>query len=83
MKGEKVIVVEERQLRELIQEAIVNLESNPKIAYTAKEVAKLIGVSERTVRSKMSNGELPTVRINSIVRVTRQDLLKFLENRKK
>jgi len=48
------------------------------LAYS--EVARLLGVSERTVWSMVNQGDLPAVRLSkSVVRIDRRDLDQFIE----
>lgn len=51
------------------------------LAYS--EVARLLGVSERTVWSMVNQGDLPAVRLaKSVVRIHRHDLDQFIETSK-
>ena len=51
------------------------------LAYS--EVARLLGVSERTVWSMVNQGDLPAVRLaTSGVRIDRRDLDQFIETSK-
>jgi excisionase family DNA binding protein len=42
------------------------------------EVAKRLGVSEKTVRRKIESGDLPAHRVGKLIRVTERDLAAYL-----
>ena len=48
---------------------------------TVKQVAKLLVVSERTVRRWISERHLKVVRLNRLVRITRSELDRFVRHR--
>lgn len=47
--------------------------------YTPTEVAKLLGVTPRTVRREISDGKLPAYRIGGHYRVHGSDLAAYIE----
>ena len=58
--------------------------SNPKSALPARlltieEVARICGVSTRSVRRWIDRDELPAVRIGRLVRVAERDLQRFFD----
>ena len=46
-----------------------------------KEVARLLSICERTVRTLTKGGELPVVKIGSRVLYSRADLIQFIQQR--
>lgn len=54
-------------------------DSNPLQVHSVMAVARLVGVSERSVRRLITGGELPAVRIGRRVGVRQGDLEAFLE----
>jgi len=51
--------------------------------YTIEEVAKMLKVSEATVRRLIRNGQLEAVPVGSQYRISQEGLDKFLSRRKK
>ncbi len=51
--------------------------------YTVEEVAKQIKVHIKTVRHWIASGELPAMDIGRGYRISKADLLAFIEKRKK
>lgn len=50
--------------------------------FSVKEVAQELGVSERTVRRWICEGQLRAHRFGRIVRVAQRDLIRFLRSKK-
>ena len=51
--------------------------------YTIEEIAKMLRVSEATVRNLISSGELPAAQVGRQWRISQADLDKYLEEQKK
>lgn len=49
---------------------------------TAKEVAELLKISERKAYDLMERRELPVIQIGRLVRVTKEDLTNFIQNKR-
>lgn len=47
--------------------------------YTVYEVAKMLKVSDRTVRKHIEKGLLPALKIGTVYRVGREDLEEYFE----
>lgn len=55
------------------------MSANPEpIAYTVREAAEMVRVSERTIRRRIADGRLTIVRIGRCVRVPRQTIIDLL-----
>jgi len=57
--------------------AVKSLERNPDhtaVAYTVREVAQMLRVSERTVSRAIASGKLRSIRVGRAVRVPRESL---------
>lgn len=50
--------------------------------YSPEEAANLLGVSLRTMRTIIKNGEIRHVRIGRLVKISDGDLQKFIDNNK-
>lgn len=50
--------------------------------YTAREVAEMLKVHERTISRWIKDGRLPAIRLGNRYRISRQDLEKFLQDRR-
>jgi len=53
---------------------------DPLKLYTVQEVAKLLRVTDSTVRRWLKNGDLPRVKLGHVIRIRPGDLEKFIEN---
>jgi excisionase family DNA binding protein len=67
----------EQALKETAQEADSSPELGERVLSVA-EVAKRLGVAEKTVRRKIDKGELPAVRFGNLVRVGERDLAAYV-----
>ena len=52
-----------------------------KYAYRIDEIAKLLQVSEKTIRREISSGRLDAIKIRGSVRIPREFLQKYLKDR--
>ena len=50
-----------------------------RISYTVKEVARMLGVAEVTVRREIERGNLPHIRIGRAVRITATALTEYTQ----
>jgi excisionase family DNA binding protein len=55
-------------------------DSTDRLAYTAHEVADLLGVSFSTIRRATADGVLPYRRLGRLVRYTRADIDAYLDS---
>jgi len=56
--------------------------SSPQLLLRRREVAQVLGISERTVQDMMKRGDLPVVRLaNRTVRFPREAIVAFVEAR--
>ena len=46
------------------------------------DVSKMLNVSDRTVRNLLQNGQLPSVRIGRCIRIEKQSVCHFIEERR-
>lgn len=53
----------------------------PRVAWTAAEVAQMLGVSRNTVYGWIERGGLECFRSGAVIRITRSQLDRFLEAR--
>jgi excisionase family DNA binding protein len=67
----------EQPLKERAQETDSSPEPEGRVLSVA-EVAKRLGVAEKTVRRKIDKGELPAVRFGNLVRVGERDLAAYV-----
>jgi excisionase family DNA binding protein len=59
------------------------MEEYAKEFLTTKDVAGMMKVSERTVKTWLKSGDLPAFKIGNVVRIERKALEKFLEENTK
>lgn len=50
---------------------------------TVAEVAKMLSVSERTVRNLCNRGEIPHITVGSQIRIDKEDLQNYIKSNKK
>lgn len=53
-------------------------EDDPRLAYSIKETAKLLGVTHTTVRRWIALGRLKTIDTPGWIRISRKDINEFL-----
>jgi len=53
----------------------------PKIAFSVKEIAECVGVSERTIWKLIKSGELPSFRVGARVLISKVALDQFIAQR--
>ena len=58
------------------------IQNDSPILYTKGQGADLLGVSERTVSRLIENGELPLIRIGRSIRIERQAVCHFLDEKR-
>ena len=65
-----------------LKQRVIPREAKP-MFYTIEEVAKMLKVSEATVRRLIRNGQLEAIPVGSQYRISQEGLDKFLSRRKK
>ena len=58
-------------------------EINETILLTTQEVATQLNVSQRTVARRINNGELPIIKIGRSIRVSKADVINFVEQQRR
>jgi excisionase family DNA binding protein len=53
-------------------------ETSTPLAYTPREAARLLGISEPAIRARIFRGQLPVVRWGRRLLIRREDLMKVL-----
>lgn len=52
----------------------------PKELYSVKDLSELTSLSDYTIRKLINQGDIQSVRINSSIRVSREDFNTYIEN---
>lgn len=65
-------------LRRALAELRADAESPDHAAYSTRDAAAYIGVSERTIHRMRADGRLPAVRVGRQIRFRREDLDRYL-----
>ena len=56
----------------------MNDQLNNRLAYSMREVADLLGMSERSVYSMIKSGRLHAIKVNRLVRIPRESVAELL-----
>ena len=69
-------------LRAILREELAKQEPLPKLLYSTKEAAEILGVPETWLASAARTGLVPSVRVGHYVRFDMRDLEAFVEQSK-
>lgn len=59
------------------------MEKKPEVYYTVKDLARELKFSEKTIRNKLSEGEIKKTKVFGSVRIKKSDVDAYLESRNK